>query len=217
MQLNLHRLWIFLQVLECGGFSAAANHLYLSQPSVSNQVRQLERSLHATLIDRSGARIRPTAEGEVLAVYAKQVFELADEAVDAVHQVLTLQSGRLVIGATPEIGTSLLPGLLTGFARRHPGIECDSFVGSTAEIRKELQDRALGLALLDGEPPAHPLVGTPVDTEHLLDAGHLVASVAAEHRPAQRHLQLVQRRDRRLSPAEQAFLETLHTPTRVAS
>ena len=203
MQLNHHRLWIFLQVVECGGFSAAANHLYMSQPSVSNQVRQLERSLHATLIDRSGARIRPTAEGEVLVGYAKQMFLLADEAVDAVRRVVTLQTGRLVVGATPEIGTSLLPELLTGFARRHPGIECDSFVASTAEIRKELQDRALGLALLDGEPPAHPLVSTPVDT-HLLD------------QPTSAHpIRLVYRRDRRLSPAEQAFTATLH-PHRTA-
>ena len=87
MQLNHHRVWIFLQVVECGGFSAAAQHLYLSQPSISNQVRQLERSLHVTLIDRSGARIRPTPEGEVLVDYARRMFALADEAVTAVHAV----------------------------------------------------------------------------------------------------------------------------------
>ena len=56
MRLNLHRLWIFLHVVDEGGFSAAAQKLFMSQPSVSNQVRQLEKSLHATLIDRSGAR-----------------------------------------------------------------------------------------------------------------------------------------------------------------
>ncbi len=87
MQLNHHRLWIFLQVVECGGFSAAAQHLYLSQPSISNQVRQLERSLHVQLIDRSGARIRPTADGEVLVEYARRLFALADEAVAAVEAV----------------------------------------------------------------------------------------------------------------------------------
>ena len=202
MQLNHHRLWIFLQVVECGGFSAAANHLYMSQPSVSNQVRQLERSLHATLIDRSGARIRPTAEGEVLVGYAKQMFLLADEAVDAVHQVVTLQTGRLVVGATPDVGTSLLPELLTGFARRHPGIECDTLVAGPADLRRQLHDRALGLALLDGEPPPHPLIATPIDTAHLT------------HRPdgsrPRPDLRLVHRRDRRLSPAEQAFTAALH-------
>ncbi|MFC7740408.1 LysR family transcriptional regulator [Nocardiopsis composta] len=63
MHLNLHRLEIFLRVLEHGSFSAAAQKLYMSQPSVSTQVKKLEASMGATLVDRSGARIRPTAEG----------------------------------------------------------------------------------------------------------------------------------------------------------
>ncbi|WP_455352245.1 LysR family transcriptional regulator [Streptomyces sp. SYSU K217416] len=100
MTLDLHRLWIFMQVIEQQGFSAAAQKLYMSQPSVSNQVRRLEESLRITLIDRSSARIRPTAEGELLAEYASRVFLLADEAVSAVQQLSGLQTGRLVVGGS---------------------------------------------------------------------------------------------------------------------
>ena len=168
MQLNLHRLWIFLQVVECGGFSAAAQKLYMSQPSVSNQVRQLERSLHVTLIDRSGARTRPTAEGEVLVDYARRVFELADEAVRAVEKVSGLQTGRLVVGGTSTVGTYLLPELLAGFRRDHPGVECDIFTGSCEQVLKQLLDGVIGVAVLPGEHAAPQLVTVPVLSDRLL-------------------------------------------------
>src|SRR5919197_472758 len=134
MQLNLHRLWIFMQVVECGGFSAAAQKLYMSQPSVSNQVRQLEQSLQTTLIDRSGARVRPTAEGEVLMEYAKRVFLLAEEAVGAIRQVGELTTGELVAGDTPAVVTYPPPPLLARFREAHPGINCGIFVGNAGKV-----------------------------------------------------------------------------------
>lgn len=168
MQLNLHRLWIFKQVVESGGFSAAAQKLYLSQPSVSNQVRQLERSLQATLIDRSGARIRPTAEGEVLMEYARRVFLLADEAVSAIQQVSGLQTGRLVVGGTTTVGTYLLPALLARFRRLHPGVVCDILVGNGVQVMKQLVDGEVGLAVFAGKPPAPQLVMVPILSDRLV-------------------------------------------------
>ena len=168
MQLNLHRLWIFMQVVECGGFSAAAQQLYMSQPSVSNQVRQLERSLHTTLIDRSGARIRPTAEGDVLMGYAREIFKLADEAVAAIQQLSGVQAGRLVVGGTATVGTYLLPDLLADFRQHYPGIECDLFIGTGAQVLKQLTDGEIGLAMLTDSPSDSHLVTTPVLSERLL-------------------------------------------------
>ncbi len=168
MQLNLHRLWIFMQVVECGGFSAAAQRLYMSQPSVSNQVRQLERSLNTTLIDRSGARIRPTAEGDVLMGYARQIFQLADEAVAALHQLSGVRTGRLVVGGTTNVGTYLLPELMADFRRHYPGVDCDLFVGTGAQVLKQLTDGGVGLAMLTDPPSGSHLVTTPVLSERLL-------------------------------------------------
>ncbi|GAA3467586.1 LysR substrate-binding domain-containing protein [Nonomuraea roseola] len=187
MQLNLHRLWIFLQVVEQGGFSAAAQKLYMSQPSVSGQVHQLEKSLHATLLDRSGARVRATAEGEVLADYARRIFLLADEAVTAIEQVQGLIAGRITIAGTTTAGTYLLPPLLTRFVREHPGLEHSLQVGNGEQVQRWLLAGEVGLAVLAGEPSApqlevvamfgdqlvliaasdHPLVGRPVDAAEL--------------------------------------------------
>lgn len=188
MQLNLHRLWIFLQVVEHHGFSAAAQKLYMSQPSVSNQVRKLEQSLRVPLIDRSGARTRPTAEGEVLAAYGKRVFLLADEAVAAVQQVSGLDSGRLLVGGSTTIGTYLLPPLLARYGERHPAIDCDVFVGNNEAVVERLLAGDIGIAVVAGTPTASQLVSETVLGERLVlitDPRHPLAVAGTVVRPAE--------------------------------
>lgn len=168
MELNLHRLWIFMQVVEHGGFSAAARELYMSQPSVSNQVRRLEQSLHVPLIDRSGVRATPTAEGEVLAAYGKRVFLLAEEAVAAVRQVSGLVTGRLLVGGSTTVGTYLLPALLARFRAAHPGIEYDIYVGNNEAVQERLLSGEIGVAVVAGVPHASQLCAERVLSERLV-------------------------------------------------
>ena len=175
-QLNLHRLSIFMTVVETGGFSAAAQKLYMSQPSVSNHVRNLEQSLQTTLIDRSGPRIRPTAEGEVLVEYARRVFLLTEEAVAAIREVSGVQTGRLEVGGTTTVGTYLLPRLLARFRDRHNNIECDIVVGNNGQIVKRLLDGELGLAIVAGQPGAPQL-----KTETVLDERLLLVAAPGHH------------------------------------
>lgn len=165
MQLNLHRLWIFLQVVENGGFSAAAQKLYMSQPSVSSQVRKLESSLKTTLVDRSGSRIRPTAEGEVLVEYAKRIFRLADDAASAIAAVQGIQSGRLVVGGTTTVGTYLLPPTLARFRQQFPDVICDLYVGNAAQMERWVLDGEVGLGVFVGTPAASQLLTAEVLTD----------------------------------------------------
>ncbi|MCK7626363.1 LysR family transcriptional regulator [Streptomyces sp. RS10V-4] len=172
MELNLHQLWIFMQVVEHQGFSAAAQRLYLSQPAVSNQVRRLEQALRVTLIDRSGTRARPTAEGEVLAAYGARILRLAEDAVAAVRQAAEPVTGRLLVGGSTTVGTYLLPGLLARYQRRHPDVGCEVFVADADAVTERLRTGGLGLAVVAGSPPGDRLAVEPVLDEHwLLIAG----------------------------------------------
>lgn len=168
MQLNLHRLWIFLNVVDRGGFSAAAQQLFMSQPSVSNQVRQLEQSLKATLIDRSGARIRPTPEGEVLADYARRIFLLAGEAVAAIEQLKNLEAGELVVGGTSTVGTYLLPRLIARFHRRHPDLRFAVRTGNGEQVLRDLLDGEVGIAVFADRPDADQVVVEPMFSDRLV-------------------------------------------------
>jgi len=175
MELNSHRLWVFLQVVECGGFSAAANKLFMSQPSVSQHVRQLEATVDATLIDRSGGRATATAEGEVLAEYAKRLLLLGDEAISAVRQVQGMSRGYLRLGGTTTVGTYLLPHLLGRFQHLHPDIECGLYVGNVEQLTARLVAGEVGLGVFVGEPPS-----TSLHTEQImLDLAVMV--VAPDH------------------------------------
>ncbi|MGY5123918.1 LysR family transcriptional regulator [Streptomyces nigrescens] len=190
MKLNLHRLWVFEQVVKCGGFSAAARKLYMSQPSVSQHVHKLEVSLRTTLIDRTGARPRLTDEGEVLLQYAQRISSLAQEVAAAIDRVSDVPSGRLLVGSTSTYGNHLLLPLLARFAERFPEVECHVKVGNTSDVIGLLADGEVRLAVLPGDAagasrhyrrerilderillvahPEHPLAGravTPSDLE----------------------------------------------------
>lgn len=178
MQLSLHRLWIFVQVIECGGFSAATEKLYMSQPSISNQVRHLESSVKATLIDRSGARIKPTAEGQVLLEYARRLFVLADEAVAAIAQVSGVEAGRIAVGGTTTAGSYLLPTMVAHYKKQHPGVDVDVFVGNASEVSRALLAGEIGLAVMLGKPSASQLISERLLSESLVlvaPAGHELA------------------------------------------
>ncbi|QVQ53499.1 LysR family transcriptional regulator [Spiractinospora alimapuensis] len=168
MDLNLHRLGIFLRVVDAGSFSAAARKLHMSQPSVSNQVKQLETSVRATLVDRAGSRVRPTAAGEVLAQYARRILLLVEEAGAAVEQVQGVRAGRLRLGGTTTVGTYLLPALISSFCAEHPGVESDLVVGNSEQVEEALLTGDIGLAVLAGNPTAPQLVAERILTDTLV-------------------------------------------------
>jgi DNA-binding transcriptional LysR family regulator len=179
---NLHRLSILLAVVDSGGFSAAAHQLEMSQPSVSSQVRRLELSMATRLIDRSGPQIRPTAEGEVMAEYAREVLRLTEQTLAAVHRVGQAQAGRLRVGGSTTPGTYQLPWLLARFRERHPEVECDIVVGEHAPIIKQVLSGELGLAILSGRPRAPQLRFETIVEERLLlvaAPGHALAGRGA--------------------------------------
>lgn len=177
-----------MKAVEHQGFPAAARELYMSRPSVSNQVRRLEQSPHVPLIDRSGVRATPTAEGEVLAAYGKRVFLLADEAVAAVRQVSGLVTGRLLVGGSTTVGTCLLPALTARYRAVHPGIECDIYVGNNEAVQERLLSGEIGLAVVAGVPHAAQLAAQPVLDERLVliaPPGHPLTAGRAPVAPGQ--------------------------------
>jgi DNA-binding transcriptional LysR family regulator len=113
--MNLNHLSVFRAVAQAGGMTLGAERLDVSQPSVSKQVRELERALGVSLFDLVGRRVRLSQAGETLADYARRLFALAREAEEAMADVRAVRRGRLVVGANTTIGTYLLPGVVVEF------------------------------------------------------------------------------------------------------
>ena len=116
--LNFHWLALFRAVARHGGVGAAAEALTISQPSVSAQVRALERALGLPLLERSGRGVRPTDQGTRVLAYADRIFALADDLLREAANLRAGTAGRLVVGASTTVGEYVLPVLRTEYAAR---------------------------------------------------------------------------------------------------
>ena len=160
--MDLHKLRGFYSVVRHGGFTSAARRLHLTQPSVSLQVKLLERELGTQLLDRQSRRVVLTREGEVLFELAQRLFETEEE-IDARFQTKNpLAVARLVIATNQSVAAHILPSRLSVFTARFPLAEITILNMRTAEIVDGVAEGSidLGAVLID---PRHPnLTSQPV-------------------------------------------------------
>ncbi|MEU8777915.1 transcriptional regulator CynR [Streptomyces sp. NPDC048606] len=172
---ELRHLRYLLAVAEHHSFTRAAEELRISQPTLSQQVKQLERAVGVPLLDRGGRTVRLTDAGEAYARHARRALRDLAAAERAVHDVADLSRGHLRLALTPTFTAYLLGPLLAALHETHPGI--------TVQVREATQDRIeaalasdevdLGIAF-DGPLPAG-LTGTALFTERPV----LVAATAS--------------------------------------
>jgi len=118
----LRHINYFLAVAEHGGFTRAAAALHVSQPALSQQIRQLEESLGVTLFDRSGRQARLTDAGETYRTHARRALLELEAGQRALHDVQDLSRGTLRLGMTPTFTAYLAGPLVEAFHRHYPGI-----------------------------------------------------------------------------------------------
>ncbi|MCL3994639.1 transcriptional regulator CynR [Streptomyces lavenduligriseus] len=133
MALELRHLRYLLAVAENGTFTRAAEELHISQPTLSQQIKQLERLLGAQLLDRTGRGVRLTDAGEAYAHHARRALRDLAAAERAVHDVRDLTRGHLRLAVTPTFTAYLTGPLAAELHSRHPGV--------TLTLREMTQDR----------------------------------------------------------------------------
>jgi len=114
-------LQYLIAIAEYGSYTRAAEALYVSQPTLSQQIKQLEETLKSPLLDRSGRTVRLTDAGEIYLQHARRAWGELDAGTRAIHDVLNLSRGSLRLGWTP-ITDHLTCCLLENFNSRYPGI-----------------------------------------------------------------------------------------------
>ena len=115
------QLQYLMAIVEHGSYTRAAEALHVSQPSLSQQIKQLEESLLSPLLVRSGRSVRLTDAGEIYLHHAKRAYGELDAGTKAIQEVQDLNRGSLRLGWTP-ITDYLTCSLLESFCRRFPGI-----------------------------------------------------------------------------------------------
>jgi DNA-binding transcriptional LysR family regulator len=157
--LDLHKLNIFLTIARLRNFTRAAEHLHMTQPTVSQQLAALEAALGTPLVERDTRRLKLTAAGEALVPYAEKMMVWSGEAVEAVRTAAGLEESTLRLGVGHTLATYLLPTLLSRYWHRFPYYRAKISVSNTGDLLALLVADSIDLALV-GSPAVHPEIVT---------------------------------------------------------
>ena len=150
---TLQQLRILKAVSAEKNFTKAADLLHLSQPSLSKQIKTLEKNLDILLINREKNKISLTENGKVFLQYAERILALCEESCRALIDLKNGERGNLTVGASQTIGIYLLPRVLALFAQNYPQINLKVQVNSTRIIAKNILNREIDIAVVGGDIP----------------------------------------------------------------
>ena len=150
---TLQQLRILKAIATEKNFTKAAEILYLSQPSLSKQIKTLEKNLDVLLINRENNKISLTENGKVFLEYSERILGLCEESCRALIDLKNGERGNLTVGASQTIGTYLMPRVLALFAQNYPQINLKVQVNSTQIIAQNVISREIDIAVVGGEIP----------------------------------------------------------------
>jgi DNA-binding transcriptional LysR family regulator len=119
-RITLQKLEVFCLVVELGGVSRAAEHLFVAQPVVTAHVQSLQKRLRVTLLEREGHRMRLTDGGERVYKWARDTLSRTRELVRELDGLAEGERGTVAVAASMTVGSYLLPPLFADFRRRRP-------------------------------------------------------------------------------------------------
>ena len=176
----LRHINYFLAVAKHESFTRAAASLYVSQPALSQQIKQLEETLGTTLFDRSGRSVKLTDAGEVYARYAHKALQDLEEGRRALHDVQNLSRGALRIAITPTFTTYLIGPLIKAFHNLYPNITLSIQEMSQEQMEKQLLDDEFDVGIAFAE-----VHSAEIETQTLLV--ETLALVVNKDHPLARH------------------------------
>lgn len=146
--INYELYKVFYLSAKTGSLTQAARMLYLTQPSVSHAIKQLESSLGATLFARNAKGVELTQEGAILYAYIEQAHTFITLAEDKMAELSNLESGELRIGGSDSLFKHYLLSYLEAYRLEHPGIVIRLIHGTTPELIASLKEGAIDLGVV---------------------------------------------------------------------
>ena len=147
------RLQVFYTVARQLSFTKAAEQLFMTQPAVTFQVKQIEEHFNTRLFERSHGRIALTPAGKLVMEYAERILGLSEEMDKRVSELTGAISGPLLLGASTTIAEFILPHVLGEFKARHPQVQTHMMVANSETIEGRVADHTLDIGLI--ESPSH--------------------------------------------------------------
>lgn len=152
--MNTKQFQYVLTLAHEGSFSRAADTLNITQPSLSQYIKKIEREVGLELFDRTNGDVRITDAGRVYIDTARQILDLEHQMETSISDIAGNRAGSLIIGAAPYRAASMMPAIASAFQELHPGMHLIIREGTTAELVEGMEhgeyDLALTLLPIDG-------------------------------------------------------------------
>jgi DNA-binding transcriptional LysR family regulator len=158
------RLQVFHAVAKHLSFTKAAEALFMTQPAVTFQIKQLEEHFNSRLFERGHGRITLTPAGDIVLEYAERILALSAELDTRLKEMTGQIAGPLLVGASTTIAEFLLPQVLGSFKSKYPGVLPRLFVANSGTVENRVAEHTLDIGFI--ESPSHlPTVASDVCCE----------------------------------------------------
>ena len=141
------RLRLLVEVKRRGSISAAADACRMGQPSATKHLQTLEAAVGDKLVERHGRASRLTEAGEVVAAHAQRVLDTLEGMQEELRALRDAERGTLALAASTTPGSYVLPSILQCFADRHPRVDVDVVIGSSAWVAERVGRREVQLGI----------------------------------------------------------------------
>ena len=155
--MNTRHARMILTIIREGSFTAAAKALSITQPTLSQTVRQIETQLGEPIFVRGHAAVQLTPAGELYVEAARRIIQAETQLSEAISRLRGHAEGKLRIGLLPHRSQELLPQVLPDFFNTYPGIQIDVLEAENEELEQKLLRGELDIALVTGETH-HPKI-----------------------------------------------------------
>lgn len=147
--LDYHKLKIFKTVADLKSFSKAAEILFLSQPTITLQIKKIENYLGITLFQRRKNDLELTEEGKILYEYASKILDDYTQMENVISSKFSVSKNFLIIGASSTIGEYFLPNILSDFYKDNPDLKLNLFIGNSKEVADGVLSKVFNIGLIE--------------------------------------------------------------------
>lgn len=147
---NLELYKVFYTVAKCGSLTKAAEELYISQPAVSQAVKQLESQLNISLFNRTHKGMELSAQGgKLIFKEVEQALTILDAAENKISEINATATGTIRIGATDSIFSNVIADKLVVFNEKYPAVKFELITGTTPETIKQVKENKCDVGFLN--------------------------------------------------------------------
>ncbi len=174
--MNFRRLEIFYETAKNLSMTEASKILYISQPSVSQAIKELEEEIGSKLFDRIGKRLYLTHEGEIFLIYVRRILNLYEEGNKILKEINQGDKGKIYLGASSTIGTYILPEIMKNYCNDFKNIDISLNIANTESIENLVLNNKVDFGFIEGKLKSDEIVKT------LMWEDEIVFICSKEHR-----------------------------------